>query len=403
MKRSLNRRGFLAGSGSLALLAGGFYVNPARSADTRSPNEKLNLAFVGVANKGWHNVQQLTSENVVALCDVDSDFLDKAAKSFPKAARYRDYRRLLDGSHQEIDAVVVSTADHSHAPATSIALDLGKHTYCEKPLTHTVQEARAISRLAAKRKVATQMGTQIHASNNYRRVVETIAGGAIGPVAEVHCWCNKGWSGGKFESGQSAPANLDWDLWLGPAKERPYSPGIHPFNWRRFWDFGSGTLGDMGCHVLDLPFWALGLRHPETIRAEGPEPDAVGTPAWNKIEYRFAAQGAQPAVRLLWSDGGKHSELVDETKAHDGKPLAKWGLGVLFVGERGMLAADYGRLQLLPQDQFADFQPPQPTIADSVGHWNEWVAACKTSSPTSCNFDYASALTATVLLGTVAF
>jgi predicted dehydrogenase len=403
MPRPVDRRTFLTRSGGLALLAGGFHVNPLRAGESTSANEKLNIAFVGVANKGWHNVQQLTSENVVALCDIDSNYLDRAAQSFPKAARYRDYRRLLDGSHRDFDAVVVSTADHTHAPTTSAALDLGKHAYCEKPLTHTVEEARAIARLAAKRKVATQMGTQVHAGNNYRRVVETIGSGVIGPVAEVHCWCNKGWSGGKFAAPQQPPANLDWDLWLGPAAQRAYSPGIHPGNWRRFWDYGSGTLGDMACHVMDLPFWALGLRHPQSVRAEGPAPDAVGTPEWTKIEYRFPGHGSQPAVRLFWSDGTAHFDLVQQTRGHDGKPLATWGLGILFVGQRGMLAADYGRLQLLPQDKFEGFKAARPTIPNSIGHWNEWVAACKTGSPTTCNFDYSGALTEAVLLGAVAY
>ncbi|HEY5315782.1 MAG TPA: Gfo/Idh/MocA family oxidoreductase [Pirellulales bacterium] len=401
--RSLNRRAFLARSGGVALLAGGFHVNPLRAADSSSPNEKLNIACVGAGNKGWHNISQLTSQNIVALCDVDSKYLDKAAQSFPKAAHYRDYRRLLDGSHKDFDAVVVSTADHTHAPATSIALDLGKHVYCEKPLTHTVAEARAIAQLAARRKVATQMGTQVHASNNYRRVVEVIAAGTIGPVAEVYSWCNKGWSGGKYAAPQPAPANLDWDLWLGPAATHPYSPNIHPANWRRFWNYGSGTLGDMACHVMDLPFWALELRHPQSVRAEGPSPDAVGTPAWTKIEYAFAARGKHPAARLFWSDGNEHFDLVKQTRDRSGKPLSSWGLGILFVGKQGMLAADYGRLQLLPQDKFQDFRPPEPTIPNSIGHWNEWVAACKTGSPTSCNFDYSGALTEAVLLGAVAY
>ena len=259
MTRSLNRRQFVVRSGSMALLARGFHIQATRAADSKSPNEKLNIAFVGVGNKGWHNVQQLTSQNVVAICDVDSNYLGKAAESFPQAAQHRDYRRLLDGSHRDFDAVVVSTADHMHAPGHRRSpSDLGKHVYCEKPLTHTVAEARLIAQEAAKAKVATQMGTQIHASNNYRRVVEIIGSGAIGPVGEVHGWCNKGWSGGKFSCRAAAPASLHWDLWLGPAPARPYSPGIHPANWRRFWDYGSGTLGDMACHVMDLPFWCSG-------------------------------------------------------------------------------------------------------------------------------------------------
>jgi predicted dehydrogenase len=196
---------------------------------------------------------------------------------------------------------------------------------------------------------------------------------------------------------------LDWDLWLGPAPSHSYSSGIHPANWRRFWDYGSGTLGDMACHVVDLPFWALDLRHPTSVKAEGPAPDAVGTPEWTKIEYHFAASGKRPAVTLHWTDGPAHSDLVKQTPDHAGKPLAGWGLGILFVGDHGMLAADYGRLQLLPQEKSRDFKPPERTIAESIGHWNEWVAACKTGSPTTCNFQYSGALTEAVLLGAVAY
>ena len=404
MSHAFTRRQFLGTSAALGAAFAGYHVNPAPAAESTSPNERLDIAVVGCGNKGWHNVEQLKSQNIVALCDVDTNYLDKAAKSFPKAVHFRDYRKLLGDNPKSFDAVVVSTADHTHAPATSIALGLGKHVYCEKPLTHTVQEARVIAGLAAKHKVATQMGTQVHASGNYRRVVEAIQSGAIGKVSEVYNWCNKGWSDGRFvTSDKPAPANLDWELWLGPAKERPYSPNIHPANWRRFWEYGSGTFGDMAAHVMDLPFWALGLRHPTAVQAEGPPPHPDGAPAWCKATYEFPARGDQPAVKFHWSDGGKHFDLVSNTNDYSGKPLSAWGLGILFVGEGGMLVADYGKYQLLPQDKFKDFKRPAQTIPDSIGHWNEWVAACKTGSPTLCNFDYAGALTETILLGIVAF
>ena len=218
MLHFISRRQFLNRTAGLAAVASGVHVGSAEAETSKSPHEKLNLAIVGCGGKGWHNVQQLTSQNIVALCDVDSNFLDKAAASFPQAKQFRDYRRLLDDAHQQIDAVVVSTADHTHAPATSLAITLGKHVYCEKPLTHSVEEARVIARLTAKHKVATQMGTQVHASENYRRVVEIIRSGVIGPVSEVYNWCNKGWSDGRFAAwDKPVPANLDWDLWLGPA------------------------------------------------------------------------------------------------------------------------------------------------------------------------------------------
>ncbi|MFN4259144.1 MAG: Gfo/Idh/MocA family protein [Gemmataceae bacterium] len=403
MTQSIHRRDFLGGTLSAGLLAA-IHVNPTPAADSQSPNEKLNIAFVGVGNKGWGNVAQLRNENVAVLCDVDTNFLGKAAEQFPKAKQYRDYRRMLDAEHKNIDAVVVSTADHSHAGPTALAITLGKHVYCEKPLTHTVAEARHLAQLAAKHKVVTQMGTQVHASGNYRRVVEMIQSGAIGKVHEVYNWCNKDWSGGKFApSGQPAPSYVDWDLWLGPAQERPYSPGIHPFHWRRFWEYGTGTFGDMAAHIMDLPFWALGLRYPTSVVAEGAPVDPVGAARWVMARYEFPARGAQPPVSFFWSDGGHHHDIVKKTEDYNGKALSTWGLGVLFVGDKGMLAADYGRLMLLPKRQFEGYQPPKPTIPNSIGHWNEWANACKTAGPTTCNFDYAGALTETILLGVVAY
>jgi predicted dehydrogenase len=372
-----------------------------RAAD-KSPNEKLNIAFVGVANKGRHNIDNLRGQNVVALCDVDANNLAAAAKDFPKATQHRDWRKMLDAEHKHIDAVVVSTPDHSHAGPTARAITLGKHVYCEKPLTHTVQEARTIARLAAKHKVVTQMGTQIHAESNYRRVVEIIQSGAIGQVRDVYTWCNKGWSDGRFEEADK-PAYLDWDLWLGPAKKRSYCKGIHPFYWRCFWEYGSGTFGDMACHIMDLPFWALKLRYPTSVEAKGPPIHPDGAPKWVLARYEFPARGDLPAVNLHWSDGGKHHDLVNKIKDHEGKPLGAWDPAALFVGDKGMLAADYGRHQLLPKKEFEGFKPPAKSIPDSVGHWNEWVQACKTGKPTTCNFDYSGALTETVLLGVVAY
>ena len=403
MTNRLNRREFVrrsAAAGGVLALA---HVNPTPGRAALSANEKLNLAFVGVANKGGHNLEQLTSENIAVLCDVDQNYLDALKERFPHAKVYRDFRRMLDAEEKNIDAVVVSTADHTHAPATAAALVRGKHVYCEKPLTHTVHEARHIAALAKRHGVATQMGTQVHAESNYRRVVGLVQAGAVGPVREVHTWCNKGWSNGRFAEGAPPPANLDWDLWLGPARERPYSSGIHPANWRRFFEYGSGTFGDMACHIMDLPFWALGLAHPTSAVAIGPEVHPDGAPEWCLCEYEFPGREGQPPVKLTWSDGGRHHDLVRETLDHGGTSLSQWGLGVLFVGEKGMLAADYGQRQLLPADKFKDFAPPPATIADSIGHWAEWVQACKTGSPTTCNFDYAGTMTETVLLGVVAY
>lgn len=401
MSRILRRRDFLRRSAA-ASLAGAVASHSAFAA-SKSPNEKLNLAIVGCANKGGHNLDQLTSENIVALCDIDSNYLGQAAGRFPQASKYDDYRKLLEKEANHIDAVVVSTADHNHAPATAAAISLGKHVYCEKPLTHTVREARVIAELAKKHKVATQMGTQVHAEGNYRRVVEVIQSGAIGPVREVYNWCNKHWGDGRFGVSKPTPANLNWDCWLGPAKKRPFCDGIHPANWRRYWEYGSGTFGDMAAHIMDLPFWALDLRYPISVACQGPKPHPDGCPAWVTADYEFPARGNLPPVKFYWSDGNHHHDLVRATKAKDGTPLRDWGLGVLFVGDKGMLAAEYGHYELLPGDQFGDFKPPKKTIPDSIGHWREWVQACKTGSPTTCNFDYAGALTETILLGIVAY
>lgn len=405
MSRSLNRRQFIRTTAAASSLASAVYVGHALAQESNSPNEKLNIACIGVANKGRHNIDELASQNIVALCDVDERFLNQAGERWKDARKHRDYRKMLEAEVNKIDAVVVSTADHTHAPATSIALDLGKHVYCEKPLTHTVAEARAIAKLAKKKGVATQMGTQIHASNNYRRVVELVQSGAIGTVKEVHSWCNKGWSNGRFDAcSVPVPENLNWDLWLGPAKEHAYCNAIHPGNWRRFWEYGSGTFGDMACHVMDLPFWALNLTHPISVACEGPEVHPDGAPSWCKASYEFP-NGKGGKLLFTWSDGGEHFNIVKQTNGPgpDAKPLSTWGLGVLFVGDKGMLVADYGRAILLPQEQFKDFKVPEQTIPNSIGHWNEWVKACKTGSPTTCNFDYSGRLTETVLLGIVAY
>lgn len=393
------RRHFLAGTA--ATLSGLAVHSSLQAQPSRSTLEKLNLAAVGTANKAGHNIDQLASQNFVALCDVDATFLGKMQAKWKGARGYQDFRRMLDKEEKNIDAVVVSTTDHCHAPATAMALGMKKHVYCEKPLTHSVEEARFIAQLAKKQGVATQMGTQIHATDNYRRVVEWVQSGAIGEVKEVYCWCNKDWSNGKFGPPLDPPSHLNWDLWLGPAASRPYSRSIHPGNWRRFWEYGSGTFGDMACHVMDLPFWALNLRFPTSVVAEGSPVDPVGTAKWVKARYEFPTDNGK--LTFHWSDGNAHFDRVSQTKDPSGKPLSQWGLGVLFVGTQGDLVADYGRRILLPADKFEGFEAPAKSIADSIGHWNEWVQACKTGSATTCNFDYSGALTETVLLGVVAY
>jgi predicted dehydrogenase len=304
---------------------------------------------------------------------------------------------MLDQIPREIDAVVVSAPNHIHAPASVMAMRLGKHVYCEKPLSHSVHEARVAARVAAEQHVATQMGTQIHASPNYRRAIELLEAGAIGPVREVDVWTMAAEGGGdRPKETPPVPPTLDWDVWLGPAPYRPYHPCYLPRQWHFWWDFGGGVLGNVGCHYMDLAFWALKLRHPTTIETEGPPVHPETTPRTMTIRYEFPARGNLPPVRLTWYQGRK-SPRVETDK------VPAWGTGFLFVGEKGMLLADYTRRVLLPEDRFAGYQPPAPTIPDSIGHYAEWIAACQTGSPTGCNFDYSGALTEAALLGNAAY
>lgn len=359
-----------------------------------SPNERLNIGVVGVANRGGANLKGVSGENIVALCDVDSNYLDKAKETYPDAKQYSDFFRLIDDKN--VEAVVISTPDHTHAVATMAALDSGLPVYCEKPLTHTVSEARAIGDKARSLKLATQMGNQIHASSNYRRVVELVQTGAIGEVREVHVWVGTVWEPmPRPKDIVPVPANVKYDLWLGPAKYRPYHPEYLPFKWRRWWAFGGGAMADFGCHYMDLAHWALSLRYPFEVHSTGPEPHPECAPHWMTTKYRHAARGDLPGVELTWYQGGKRPPQMEQGL------LGKWGNGVLFVGGKGMLVADYSKHLLLPEKDFAGFQAPAPYIPDSIGHHEEWIQACKNGSGTTSNFDYASALTETVQLGNV--
>jgi hypothetical protein len=278
-----------------------------------------------------------------------------------------------------------------------MAMRMGKHCYCEKPLTHSLHEARVAAKVAAEQKLATQMGTQIHASSNFRRVVERIRCGAIGPVREVHIrLAGGGTAGDRPQETPPVPPELKWDLFLGPAPYRPYHPCYVPHDWHYWWDFGGGPLGNMGCHYLDLAFWALELRYPTTIEAEGPPVHRESTPRWETVRYEYPARGELPPVTLTWDHGKRRPPLWDEHQIPD------WAWGV-FVGAEGMLLASYPKHALLPEEKFADIKPPEPSIPESIGHHREWIAACKTGSPTTCNFDYSGAVTETVLLGNVAY
>ena len=394
--KSTRREFVKATSTGAAVLSTGVWSQSATAAP-KSANEKLNIACIGTANQARFSIGNIGSENIVAVCDIDANYLARAKKDFPNARTYSDYRELIAAEGDKIDAVTVAIADHNHAPATIRAIRAGKHVYCEKPLTHSVHEARIIAEAAQKHGVATQLGTQIHAGENYRRVVEIIQSGAIGDVTEAHVWVGKGWGGGERpKDGQKPPQTLSWDLWLGPAPERSYAAGrYHPAQWRRWWDFGQGTLGDMACHYMDLPFWALKLRHPTECSAMGPSVHPETCPLGLTVHYQFPAREGMPPVKLTWYDGSQ----IPKTVAGHRVP----GSGVMFVGTEGQMFADYSRYRLYPQDKFKGYQPPKPSIARSIGHHAEWLKACRDGSPTTCNFDYSGALTESVLLGNVAY
>lgn len=405
----VRRRDVLRASAAGAALAG-FAVVPRHvlgGPGETAPSEKVNLAFIGVGNRGWQLVQGMQHHNVVALCDVDATFLAKAAGRFEKARTYRDFRKMLDAEQKRIDAVVVATPDHVHVVASVMAMKMGKHCYTEKPLGHNIHEVREAARVARRYGLATQLGNAGHAGHNYRGVVELIKAGTIGEVREVHAWCDNEWDEpprvAKTRRGRDRPKDrppvpeyLDWDLWLGPAPERPYHPAYHPISWRGWWDFGNGRLGDMGCHLIDLPFTALDLKAPATVETQGPKAHSESAPPWLISTWTFAAQGDRPPVELTWYDGNKRPELPSDVKPPD----SRWPWFVLFVGADGMLIAGMEAFKLYPEEKFAGVRRPQ--VLRGPSHADEWLTACKTGGPTGCHFDYAGPLTETVLLGTVA-
>lgn len=409
-KGQVSRRRFLQTS---ATAAAATFAAPA-IVRGQNLNDKLNIAIIGSGGRGGANLNGVKSENIVALCDVSQANLDGAAAAHPKARRFQDFRKLYDHA-SEFDAVVVSTCEHTHAFATLPALQLGKHVYCEKPLTHSIYEARVIREAANKAGVATQMGTQIHAGDNYRRVVELVQSGAIGSVSEVHVWVGRAWGWHENEAASQAakdivfvqdrpatadpiPDGLDWDLWLGPAPERAFSNLYVPGpKWYRWWDFGNGTMSDLGSHWIDLPFWAMDLDHPLTIEAQGPPANGEIAPASMEVTYTYGAKGKRAPLELTWYQGTHKPRHWHE------KAIPQWDSGVLFVGDKGMLLSDYGKHVLLPETQFADFTAPEPFIPASRGHYEEWIHACKTGEPTTCNFEYAGWLTEANHLGNVAY
>jgi predicted dehydrogenase len=414
MTRRTTRRQFIQ---QTSLAGFGFWVAGGLSRTfSRSPNEKLNIAGIGVGGKGHSDIEQAGKlGNVVAICDIDDKVLEARAKDFPNAKKYNDFRKMFDEMGKSIDAVTVSTPDHTHAVAAMMAIKMGKHVYCQKPLTHTVREARELRLAARQYKVCTQMGNQGSAENGLREAVEVVQAGAIGPVTEVHVWTNRPiWPQApkltKRPAPKPVPPHVHWDLWLGPAPERPYGDGYHPFAWRGFWDFGTGALGDMACHTANMAFRALKLGYPISVSAENGEINPETYPGWATITFQFPARGEWPPVKLVWYEGHRDGKknLPPKELLHGETPP---GSGSLLVGAKGILYSpnDYGaRYVLLPKKDFAGFKPPQPTLPRNgrgdLGMKEEWVRAIMENKPEIAysNFDFAGLLTETILLGNVA-
>jgi predicted dehydrogenase len=401
MVQRWTRRDALAGLGAMGAAALGL-------AGTAAPQDKLNLAFIGCGGQGFDNLRQFGGENVVALCDVDEDRAAEAFAKYPKARRFRDYRKLFDALHRQIDAVVVSTPDHMHAPVSLRAMELGKHVYCEKPLTWAIDEARQMARLARDKALATQMGTQGMALAASRRGIEVIRSGVLGTVTELHVWTDralKWWPQG-IDRPADRPAvaeGLDWDLWLGVAPARPYHPAYCPFVWRGWKDFGTGAVGDMGIHNAAMPLAALRLGVPvsaEVVRTSGLKAETF--PAWSVLKVEFAARGTQGAVTLHWYDGGKKpaAELIGGRPAPDN--------GAIVVGSKGTLLSSGwtgGDWVLLPLERFRDYQAPEASLprAPQESHHQEWLRACRGGPPAFCRFDgFAAELTETMLVANLA-
>jgi predicted dehydrogenase len=400
---SVTRRQFLQNA---AFAAAGFTI--VRSSvlglnGSTTPNEKLNIAGIGVGGQGGSDIDQMKSENIVALCDVDWTHAAGIFKKFPEAKKYKDYRQMLE-EQKDIDAVVVGTPDHIHAFASMAAIQRGKHVYCEKPLTHSVWEARKLAEAAREHKVATQMGNQGQASEETRRLCEIVWAGVIGPVREAHIWTdrpsqglfNEYWPQGVTRPKETPPVpeTLDWDLWLGPAPYRPYNPAYLPFRWRGWWDFGTGALGDIGCHSIDPVARALKLGSPISVQASSTRVNEETYPLGSMVTYQFPARGDMPPLRLVWYDGGlrppRPEELEDDDLMGDN--------GRLLIGDHGKILGNHA----YPESLQKGAQAVPKTIPRSIGHYKEFIEACKGGKPGGSNFDWAGPLAETVLLGNVA-
>ena len=400
MKRTSSRRDFLK---TTAVTGVGFWVGGSLLSDeSKSPDEKLNIGIIGCGGKGYSDMRNCSGENIYSICEVDDKRGAEGLKLYPKAKRYYDYREMLEKEAKHLDAVTVSTPDHNHAPASIMAMKMGLGVYCQKPLTHSIYEARLMAETATKYKVATQMGNQGTANDGLRRAAEIIQSGGLGDVREVHVWTNRPvWPQGIDRlATQKVPPHIKWDLWLGPAAWRPYNEGYCPFNWRGWWDFGTGALGDMACHTLNLPYMALKLGYPTAAEASTSGFNEETYPNESTIRFEFPARGDMPALKLYWYDGGRKppAELFHGKKRPN--------TGSLLVGSRGNLfsGGDYGaNYNLIPEKNFEGYKGPEPWIERSIGHTAEWLRALKTDKPAMSNFaDYSGKLTEIILLGNVA-
>lgn len=400
------RREFLVRSSALSLTLP-FWARAAHSS-SESNAGRLRLASIGVGGMGASDLSSLSSHaqvDIVALCDVDANRLKSAGEKHPKAKQFSDYRKMLDEMHDEVDAVQVSTPDHTHAPAALSAMSRGKHVYCQKPLTHDVSESRQMRMLAQQKKLVTQMGTQVHSHTDYRTAVSLIQSGIIGQVKEVHSWSSKTWGyDGPAPMQNEVPANLDWNLWLGTAPERPYSESqYHPANWRRWYDFGCGTMGDMAIHILDPVFSALQLGAPLKIVSSSPEPPKKSYGMKNQTRFTFGpSKFTTQSFVLTWSDGGLMPDTSSWPKqsGKDGKERQLPDQGSMFVGEKGyVLLPHVAQPILLPESNFAKTEVERQPNGN---HYHLFVDACLGGAPTTAHFGYAGPLTEAVLLGVLA-
>jgi predicted dehydrogenase len=417
------RRTFLHHAAVAAGAAGAFTILPSRVAAGQrklSPSDKLNLGAIGVGGMGASNLSRCETENIVALCDVDSALAAKTFAKYPQARQYRNYREMFD-KEKDLDAVIVATPDHTHAVIAMAAMQRGIHVYVQKPIAHAVWEARLMTETARKHKVVTQMGNQGHSGEGLRLVSEWVAAGVLGQVKEVHAWTNRPvWPQSveveRPKDPPPAPETLDWNEWIGPAPMRPFHPTYHPGKWRAWWDFGTGSLGDMGCHILDPVFGALDLKYPSSVEGSIStyyeefwklvEPKNETYPRSTIVRYNFPARKNFAPVQLTWWDGGLMPARPAEFEV--GRKLGDEDGGVLLIGsEATLMAGCYGRSpRLIPETRMKEVRLPEKTLAripdGENGHEQDWIRACKGGIPASSNFDYSGPLSEMVLMGNLA-